>query len=249
MERKSSLQGRYFLSSRILLNRDHPRLLRRSGALNKHNHKQTPSATGNNVNKIVKKIEMKEIEKLKTVQKEGDLIKYFENPSESIQMAAVQQNPWALLQIENPAEAVKLEAVGRKAEMYKYIENPTEDFKLKVVKKNGAAIRYMLEPSEEIQVAAVDQDPWAIKRIYNPFESAQLKAVQKIGRTVQTIKNPTSAVELAAVKQEPMAIRFIRSSTIVRRLSALGLGGEKIANFFTLIENKDYTLVPFFNGL
>lgn len=77
-----------------------------------------------------------EEEQIKFVQSDNELanIKYINNPSEKVQLAAI-KDPYSIY-------------------MY-YIKNPSEEVKLAVVKQDGYTIRYIINPSETVQIKAV----------------------------------------------------------------------------------------------
>ena len=55
----------------------------------------------------------------------GHAIQFIENPSEEVQMLAVQQDPSVLSYIKNPSEEVQMLAVQQNPRAIKYIKNPT----------------------------------------------------------------------------------------------------------------------------
>ena len=86
----------------------------------------------------------------------GDVIRYIKNPSEKAQLAAVEKNDWFIKYPKNPSEAVKLAAVKTTGDAIEYIENPSEAVKLAAVKRDHHAIRYIENPTEEMQLIALD---------------------------------------------------------------------------------------------
>jgi hypothetical protein len=134
-----------------------------------------------------------------------------ENPSQELQLAAVEQNGYAIYYIKNPSEAVQLAAVKQNGGAIYNIKNPSEAVQLAAVKQNGRAIEYIKNPSEAVQLAAVEQDGGAIYHIKNPSEAVQLAAVKQNGLAIYNIKNPSEAVQLAAVQNNGDAIRYIKN--------------------------------------
>ena len=65
----------------------------------------------------------------KHVYKNGKLIKFIDNPSEEVQLAAVKKNPYSIQFIKNPSERLQLAAVEQDPYSILYIENPTEKVK------------------------------------------------------------------------------------------------------------------------
>ena len=62
----------------------------------------------------------------KQVYNFGDLIKFIDNPSEELQLAAVRSNSYSIQYIKNPSEKVQLAAVEQDPRFIQYIKNPTE---------------------------------------------------------------------------------------------------------------------------
>ena len=140
---------------------------------------------------------------LDAVNEDGTAIEYIENPSEQVQLAAVNQSSYAIFEI-----------------MAKGIV-PSEEVQLAVVNKNGYVIKYIIakgiSPSEKVQLAAVTQDGSAIEYIVKkgivPSEQVQLAAVTQDGRAIEYIRNPSERVQLAAVTQDGAAIEYIDNPT------------------------------------
>ena len=78
-------------------------------------------------------------------------------PTEAEQLAAVEQNGWAIEYIHNPSEEVQLAAVEHAGQAIRYIKNPSEKVQLAAVKQDSTAIRYIKNPNEQVQLAAVKQ--------------------------------------------------------------------------------------------
>ena len=91
---------------------------------------------------------------LVAVNQDGHAIYYIKNPSEDVQLAAVKQNVWAIDDIKNPSEAMQLAAVNRNGNAIQYIKNPSEDVQLAAVNQDGYAIRYIKNPSEDVKKLA-----------------------------------------------------------------------------------------------
>jgi len=104
--------------------------------------------------------------------------------------------------IKNPSEAMQLAAVNQNGDAIQYIKNPSEDVQLAAVQQDARAIRYIKNPSEAMQLAAVQQDARAICYIKNPSEAMQLSAVQQDGHAIQYIKNPSEDVKKLANKRK-----------------------------------------------
>jgi hypothetical protein len=124
----------------------------------------------------------------------------------SLVMRVMSDNDWAVVFSleENPSEQVQLAAVQQDGSAIEYIDNPSERVQLAAVQQNGNAIKYIIRkgiiPSERVQLAAVQQDWVAIEYIDNPSEEVQLAAVQQNQYVIGDIKNPTPKVKKLAAE-------------------------------------------------
>ena len=136
-------------------------------------------------------------------------IEMIDNPSEAVQLSAVQSD-WKSIQfIKNPTVLVQLAAVQENGWAIYYIKNPDLPVQLAAVQQNGNAIEFITNPRIEVQMAAVQQNGWAIEYIKNPRLEVQLAAVQQNGLAICYIKNPTPLIQTAACFQNPKAINEI----------------------------------------
>jgi len=150
------------------------------------------------------------------------------NPSEAVQMAAVQQTAYAIKYIKNPSEAMQLAAVKEYSVAIKFIKNPSEAVQMATVQLDGCAIYYIKNPSEAVQLAAVKKYGFAIKFIKNPSEAVQMAAVQQNGHVIKDIKNPSEAVQLAAVQRYGTAIKYIENPSEAVQMAAVQQTGYAI---------------------
>ena len=171
------------------------------------------------------------------------LITKIKNPSEKVQLAAVQQNGHAIKYIENPTEQVQIAAVTHYGYAIEYIENPSEQVQLAAVEQDGDAIEYIETPSEQVQLAAVQKYANAVKYIENPSEQVQLAAVQQNGHAIRYIKNPSEQVQLAAVQQNVNAILHIETPSEKVQLAAVTQNGEVIQHIKTPSEQVQLAAV------
>jgi hypothetical protein len=142
------------------------------------------------------------------------------NPSESVQLAAVQKDGYSIRFIKNPSEDIKLAAVHRYGYAINYIKNPSESVQLAAVQQNGYSIQHIENPSEAIQLAAVKQNGYSIQIIKNPSEAVQLAAVHQFGYAIHYIKNPSEDIQLAAVQQNRYSILYIKNPSEAVQLAA-----------------------------
>lgn len=73
----------------------------------------------------------------------GHIIKFFRNPSETVQIAAVSRTPSAIQFIENPSEAVQTLAVGLNPQNFRHIENPSDELKALAVSLSPRPIQFI----------------------------------------------------------------------------------------------------------
>ena len=145
---------------------------------------------------------MSEDEQVESVRNNYRSIEYIKNPSEKVQLAAVESGGGRALNfIKNPTEKVQIAGVEDDPEALEYIKNPSEKIQLAAVKKDSSAFFYIKNPSEKIKLATVKKDPAVLYSIKNPSEKVQLAAVKKNPAALEYIKNPTEKVQLAAVKK------------------------------------------------
>jgi hypothetical protein len=75
----------------------------------------------------------------KQVYNFGDLIKFIDNPSEELQLAAVRSNSYSIQYIKNPTERVQLTAVNKDPRTIIHIKNPTQRV-IQLVRSKGVRI-------------------------------------------------------------------------------------------------------------
>lgn len=139
------------------------------------------------------------------------VIERLENPTEEMQLVAVETNGLALQYIKNPSAAVQKAALQNTPRAIQYIENPSEDMLLQVVNAGWNNLDYIKNPSPELIEAALAQSGWAIRYIKNPDEKTQLKAVEKNYDAIKYIRDPAPSVQLAAVRGNYEALRYIKN--------------------------------------
>jgi hypothetical protein len=96
---------------------------------------------------MTKKIYDIEADQIKEVEREGKRIQFIENPSEKVQLAAVNNDCEAIMFIENPNEDVQRIAVKKNINMINHIKNPTK-YILDYVKRCMPEIRKPVKLSE-----------------------------------------------------------------------------------------------------
>lgn len=115
---------------------------------------------------------------LKTVITFSSIIEDIDNPSEELQLAAIQIHGTNIVYIKNPTEKVKLTAVKRDGNSIKYIENPNEELQVIAIQQDPELIQYIENPTENVQTYIINNTPHLSEKIKNPSE----KIVQYIDR-------------------------------------------------------------------
>jgi hypothetical protein len=162
------------------------------------------------------------------VVKMPQLFQFVKNPSEQVQLAAVNRDSDAIAYIKNPSEQVQIAAVNRDGYAIQYIKKPSEQVQIAAVKQTGFAIQFIDNTSQQVQIVAVKQTGFAIRFIDNTSEQVQLAAVNQDGNAIQYIKKPIEQVQIAAVKQNGFAIRFIEIPSKQVQLAAVKQTGFAI---------------------
>lgn len=166
--------------------------------------------------------------------------------SEESQINAVQYNPTWIDKITNPSERVQLAAIQSRApwpqpgsgdfgrykqdEILKLILKkgivPSKRVQLAAVKVYGLAILTLINhgimPSEQAQLAVVKSDPLVLEHIPNPSERVQMAAVHTYGNAIEFIPNPSEAMCLVAVQRPNTdAIRYIPNPSEAVQLASV----------------------------
>ena len=162
-----------------------------------------------------------ESKQISVLKKDPTLIRYIKNPSEPVQVAAVETNGSVIKYIMyagiTPSERVQVAAVSAHEDALDFIIyngiKPSEDVQVAAVSKYpkhalDVIIKARITPSERVQRAAVTKDPHMIAYIIQagikPSEEVQLASVEQDGLAIYFIINiakitPSEAVQLAAV--------------------------------------------------
>jgi len=148
---------------------------------------------------------------LDALGRNGEIIKYIENPSQRMINKAIQETPQAIRYIKNPSEKLQILAIEQDAYALTYIKNPSEKVQLLAMENDPNVIEVIDNPSEEVQEMAIDFSAYLIKYIKNPSEKIKQMAVQSRGDTIQFIKNPSEEVQQIAVSQDGTVIRLIKN--------------------------------------
>jgi ribosomal protein S16 len=102
-----------------------------------------------------------------------EFIKFIDNPSEKVQLAAVTNDGTSIVYIIekgiDPSEDVQLAAVTNYGMSISYIKNPSENVQLAAVGQNGDMIKHIIKkgivPSDDVQIAAVKNDKYILNHL------------------------------------------------------------------------------------
>lgn len=75
---------------------------------------------------------------VKAVKFCGSFIKYIDDPPPTIQLQAVEEEPFSIYYIKNPCEKAQIEAIKQKLHYFDYIKSPTEKVKKLFLDKKNA---------------------------------------------------------------------------------------------------------------
>ncbi len=132
-----------------------------------------------------------EEEQYKAVCSEATLIQYIKNPSENIQMAALQGG--------TPASRI-----------FNMIEQPSESLFIAVIKESPAKIIGMTEPTEAQQMAAISKQPSLITNTTVKWcFKAQRKAFEIEKDYFQYLSDPTEDECWIALQHNPSFLKHI----------------------------------------
>ncbi len=161
-------------------------------------------------------------ELVQIVSNDPNVIGSIRNPSEKVQLAAVEKDFYSLEFIKNPTEKVQMSVITRNPTMIELIKNPTEKVQLATIQSNSSLIRLMVNPTEKVQLAAIENNIRRIQYIKNPTEKVQLTVIKNDPHLIWFIKNPTEKVQLKVIGINPNLIDSIKDPTEkVLRLTAV----------------------------
>ncbi len=158
------------------------------------------SGSDRSTDQVRRHSELSEAEQLERVNRHygmnADVIQYFTNPSEAVQLAAVTHKGFILQWLPNPSEAVQLAAIRQP--WARPMNSVTND---------AWNIRYIKDPTERVQLEAVEQIPSVLREIARPTRAVQMAAVSADPSVIQFITNPSVSVLLAAGQMTKRKLR------------------------------------------
>jgi hypothetical protein len=90
--------------------------------------------------------------------RDAEAIQLIDDPSEKVQLVAVQRDPFSIYYIKNPTEKVQLLAVSLNAYTIRSIKNPSEAVQLEAIREgNGRVVQFLENPTASAIKAALTQ--------------------------------------------------------------------------------------------
>ena len=189
-----------------------------------------------------------EDEKILAVTTFGDALRYIDNPSDKVIMAALKYDASAIRFVDHQTEKQQMMAIKTSVwrngynvidllknpsdrvlslllvyDPYaiKYIKDPSEKLQLMAVRGDGHVIEYIKDPSEKVQLAAIDHDDELIEVIANPTDKVLVAALRHHPGFIEHIDNPTEIMQMTVVKRDAYMISFIDNPTLKVQLYAV----------------------------
>jgi hypothetical protein len=110
---------------------------------------------------------------------EGRVIRFIENPTEEQKLIAVKQNGLSIEFIKEKTQTVRFHAISRNGLAIKFLDNPTLSEQIQAVRQNGLSICFISEPSDEVKLEAVRQNGLAIFEFSNPTNQMKIEAIRQ----------------------------------------------------------------------
>ena len=146
------------------------------------------------------------------------------NQTESLYLAAVQQNGYALEFVNKQTESLCLAAVQQNGYALRYVKKQTEAICLTAVQQNGYALEFVKKQTPEICLTAVQHNGYALRYVKEQTPEICLVAVERIGFALRYVKKQTPEICLTAVQQNWLALKYVNDPTMKRYINdKLGL--------------------------
>jgi hypothetical protein len=133
-----------------------------------------------------------EVDQITAVKRDCDVIKYIDNPSEKVQLAAVSHYAGSLHAIHDkgirPSDDVLIAAINQSADIFRFV------------------VKYFSPISEVVQLVGVAANSWNIGEIADPGEVVQMTAVKQHYMAILNIKKPLPSV-IKTILTTPLVIK------------------------------------------
>ena len=156
-------------------------------------------------------------------------IEYIANPSEELQLIAVNHDGRCLAYIRNPTPAVQMAAVKNWSTAIKYVADPCPEMQLMAVLQNYSDIRHIAKPTEEAQLVAVIRHTENKRRhlfefdfldyVNEPCYAARLATAGQWSWAVSLIPDLSEELQLMVMRMDPEAYHMMANpSPVVQNL-------------------------------
>jgi bifunctional DNase/RNase len=183
-------------------------------------------------------------EQIAFVTRKPTAITWIKNPSEAVQMAAVENGPYWIIQhiiqkVGNPSEQVQLMAAKKNGwwTLKHLLDDkikPSKTVSYEAIKQNGDAIQHLIDnkikPSDELIILALQghNDTYNnfiehVLSIKNLSEPIKIAIVKHYPDALYELDNPSEQVCLAAMTASPLAIEYVDSDSITPDMKKLAL--------------------------
>ena len=131
-------------------------------------------------------------------------------PEEKL-LAAVIKDAYSIQYIQDPSEELQMVAVNNYGDSIQYITNPSEEVQLAAVKQNGLVITYILDKgiklSNEVQMAAVKEDATAFVRMVLrgvvPSSEVVIEALKHNPKLIKYANTKSEEIQMELLKHNP----------------------------------------------
>lgn len=130
------------------------------------------------------------------------LIEKLSEPSEMIQIFAINRNPEAILYIENASEKAWRTAVRKKPELIENLYDPPESIQIAAVKSDPTSIKYIDTPTKKVQLYVAKLSPEYIGLIKNIDSVVACKCLDLYGLSVIVFLRKTDSVIINTIKKK-----------------------------------------------
>ena len=177
-----------------------------------------------------------------------------DNPTEEMQLIAIDKEASNILFINNPTINAQLRATLQNYHVLKYFKNPAREVLIKTLDEYPEAIQYIDNPDEELQLIVISKSKGRGKRhgeksyynilmyIENPSKKVQEIAIDKDAENIQYIKNPSDETIKRAIKKDPKTIYYIKNQTKEQQQLAFELGCVDIRYYNIATLDIDFLL-------
>jgi lipoprotein-anchoring transpeptidase ErfK/SrfK len=165
-----------------------------------------------------------------------------EQPSEEVQLAAIERYPHIIDLIKNPSQEVQLAVVNDIGWLIKNIETPSKKTQWAAIKNDLESLKY-ITPDEKMQLYAVNEKPYFTLRVLKekgiqPSDDIILSALERDGSSINFIDNPTEEQKNIAINTTPESIRYIKNPSEELQLLAVSQNGKVIAEIRMVLGKK-----------